>query len=109
MYKKINRMQMMEMMNSTDRHMTLMDVLPAEHFMHEHIKGAMSMPCDSIDEMHCRGFDKAEDVVVYCASSQCNASEMAAEKLDQLGFTHVYDYAAGLEDYKAAHMPIEGE
>lgn len=108
MYRKIGRMQMMNMMNSKTRDITILDVLPQDHYMHEHIKGAISLPYETIDEAHCRMFNKEQDLVVYCASTQCHASEMAAEMLDKMGFEHVYDYAEGLEGYKAAHLPLEG-
>lgn len=109
MYKKINRIQMMEMLKSKDKDVTFLDVLPYEYFQKEHIKGSFSLPYENIDEIHTRMFDKSEDLVVYCASTQCSASEMAAEKLDSLGFKHVYDYAEGLEGYKEANLPLEGE
>jgi rhodanese-related sulfurtransferase len=32
---------------------------------------------------------------VYCASIDCHSSTDAAKKLDQAGFTNVYDYRGG--------------
>ena len=38
---------------------------------------------------------KNKPVVVYCASSHCNSSEKAAEKLEVAGFTAVSRYTGG--------------
>jgi rhodanese-related sulfurtransferase len=46
--------------------------------------------------------NKNTEVVVYCASFDCNASEKAAKKLTELGYTNVIDFSGGKADWKAA-------
>jgi rhodanese-related sulfurtransferase len=41
-------------------------------------------------------------VVVYCADEGCSSSERAAEKLDQAGFTSVFDYSGGAQEWREA-------
>lgn len=51
--------------------------------------------------------DKSATIVVYCMDQKCNASPRAAERLDKLGYSAVYDNAAGNVDWRDAGLPIE--
>lgn len=78
--------------------LTLVDTLSAEAFEKTKIPGAVNIPLDSSDfatrvEQEAGG--KANPVVVYCASKECNSSERAAKKLDAAGFTDVSRYTGG--------------
>ena len=43
--------------------------------------------------------DRTRAVVVYCANKECDASPKAAQKLEEAGFTQVFDYEGGTEDW----------
>ncbi|MEW6009072.1 MAG: rhodanese-like domain-containing protein [Candidatus Omnitrophota bacterium] len=106
MVKKITREQLFDMLKEAK--LKLVDVLDREHFQKEHIKGAMSLPINEIENSADKLLDKNDLIVVYCANFQCQASTKAAEKLISLGFKNVLDYKGGLEEYKAADLPLEG-
>ena len=81
-----------------DGDLTLVNTLGAESFEKTRIPGAVNISLDSSDftsrvEQEAGGKDKP--VVVYCASSHCNSSEKAAEKLEVAGFTAVSRYTGG--------------
>ncbi len=62
------------------------------------IPGAVSIPLESGDfvaRVEQQAGGKHKSVVVYCASLQCNSSEKAAKKLEDVGFTSVSRYAGG--------------
>lgn len=50
-----------------------------------------------------------DEIVVYCSNENCTASRIAYEILVQKGFKNVSRYVGGLDDWKAAGYPLEGE
>jgi rhodanese-related sulfurtransferase len=46
-------------------------------------------------------------IVVYGADAECEASEIAASKLEGAGFTRVYEYENGLEEWHEIGGGIE--
>jgi rhodanese-related sulfurtransferase len=87
----------------------LIETLPAESFEDFHLPGAVNVPLDEQFEEHIQQEvpDKNQEVVVYCASSDCDASVKAARKLQSMGYKQIYDYEAGKADWKAAGLPVE--
>ena len=104
---KITRDELIRLIDSGEK-FKLVDVLDAAHFEKEHIKGAISLPAADIEKKAVNMLKRAEKIVVYCASFDCQASTNAAEKLLVLGFKNVLDYKGGLKDYKEANLPLEG-
>jgi rhodanese-related sulfurtransferase len=51
--------------------------------------------------------DRQAEIVVYCASSSCQNSHIAAQRLIQLGYTNVAVYAGGKQDWEEAGLPFE--
>ena len=87
---------------------TIVEALPQEHYEDEHIPGAINIPHDEIQLKATHLIpDKSGDVVVYCASAECQNSHIAAEALRRLGYTSVYEYTEGKKDWKEAGLPLE--
>jgi rhodanese-related sulfurtransferase len=77
---------------------------------HEHIPGALALPVDDFD----RAFAALEprlrstfDIVVYCASSACDASHETARMLRERGI-HVAILQGGWQDWTDAGYPVKG-
>lgn len=85
----------------------LVNVLGPESFAKEHIPGSINIPRGQEGEFT-RRFDKDKEIVVYCASSTCDASPEVAGDLAERGFENVRDYEAGLADWKNHGNAIEG-
>ncbi|AFD00640.1 Rhodanese-related sulfurtransferase [Methanocella conradii HZ254] len=84
----------------------LVDVRGSEEYAKEHIKGAMSIPLDSLDKA--KQLFKGDDaIIVYCDSYVCSASTSAAKALAKMGFTNVRDYKGGLLEWKMNGFPTE--
>jgi len=77
------------------------NVLPQESFAAEHIPDSVNIPMKQLEAFE-RLFDKEKEVVVYCASKACDASEHAASELVRRGFRSVYEYQAGTEGWRNA-------
>lgn len=88
----------------------LLNVLSHEDFQEGHIPGSLHAPIAD------PGFDgrlaallpdKSTPVITYCCSRTCPASTKAARRMEELGYTHVYDYKDGIEGWKAAGLPLD--
>ncbi|MGE5197382.1 MAG: rhodanese-like domain-containing protein [Deltaproteobacteria bacterium] len=108
MVKQISRDELKDTM-SRDEEFMLVDVLSKESYSNEHIKGAISIPLEELERKAPKLLKKSEKIVVYCASFTCQASTIAAEKLEAMGYKNVLDYKGGLRDYKEADLPLEGK
>jgi rhodanese-related sulfurtransferase len=75
-------------------------------FRAKHIPGSLhfSTPAEMFAAV-----GKDDEVVVYCSNQDCHASLAAYEALVDHGYTNVRHYAAGLVDWEAAGLPLEGE
>lgn len=92
-----------------ENRVTLIEVLGLEQFQNFHLPGAINVPLDDDFDQRIQQAvpDKQQPVVVYCLDAECQASPTAAQRMEELGFDHVYDYEPGKEDWKAAGLPIE--
>lgn len=88
--------------------LTLVEVLSRGNYEEFHLPGAINVPVHSDDfaERIQDLADKDQEVVVYCQNAECDASPRAAEKMEKLGFTKVFDYAAGKDDWREAGLPV---
>lgn len=85
----------------------LVNVLGAEQFDRKHIPSSINIPIDELDQFEER-FSKDKDIIVYCASHDCDASPRAAEALTDRGFRNVSDYGGGMADWEKGHQPVAG-
>ncbi len=89
----------------------LINVLPEHTFRQEHIPGSINLPVEDENFLHRVqeriGADKGYPIVVYCASTECDASPKAGQILDEAGFTNIMDFEAGTAGWKDAGYPIE--
>jgi len=86
----------------------LVDVLSKESYEGKHIKTSINIPVDEIENRASSELpDKNKEIVVYCASTDCQASPRAAKKLEELGYTNVVDYEAGIAGWQDAGYNFE--
>lgn len=100
----------LQRLQRTDRGINVINVLPKDAFEEAHIPGSINIPGDRddfVDRVEDRVASKEEPVVVYCASTDCQASPKAAKKLESAGFTKVYDFESGIKGWQEAGQPVE--
>lgn len=81
----------------------VINVLSADSFNKEHIPGSINIPLESpdfLERVARKVKGKNAEIVVYCAKTECSASERAAEKLTEAGYTRVYDFTGGMKEWK---------
>jgi len=88
----------------------VINVLDRSLYQKEHIPGSDNVPLEDdqfVDKVREKAGDKTNPVIVYCASTDCDASIKAAERLEEAGFTNVYDYEGGTKSWKESGQPVE--
>lgn len=89
----------------------VINVLDSEDYRDKHIPATINIPLSSDDfvrRVEQRVHSKTAPVVVYCAKTECDASEKAAMKLEGAGFTSVMDFSAGVDGWSSAGYELEG-
>lgn len=84
----------------------LVNVLGSEQFAKEHIPNSINIPKGREDEFEKR-FSHDKEIIVYCASPECDASPNVAKDLQERGFERVLDFEGGMSSWKEADGPVE--
>lgn len=107
--RTVAREELKEMLDS-DEDLALVEVLAPEMYGQYHLPGAINVPMDEdfAEAIQDAAPDKERTVAVYCRDTRCQASARAARIMaEHLGYTDVYDYEAGKEDWRGAGLPVE--
>ncbi|MCE5280287.1 MAG: rhodanese-like domain-containing protein [Planctomycetaceae bacterium] len=109
--RTISRQELVDWLDSDEWDGVLIDVLPEESFRDVHAAGAINVPLGDEFERRVRQAapDKVRNVVLYCGSSQCPASQEAALKMEEMGYSRVFVFKGGLDEWQRAGLPLEGE
>lgn len=87
---------------------TLVEALPPKYFDAEHLPGALNIPHDEIRTKAPEMLpDKDAFIVVYCANTPCQNSKIAANTLQQMGYTNAHEYVEGKQHWLEANYPVE--
>lgn len=87
--------------------MILLDARTREYDDGRRIPGAVWMPFNTSEELLAQAIGSKEATVVsYCWSTKCPASGWLAERLTKYGYTQVYEFSGGLEEWANAGYPV---
>jgi rhodanese-related sulfurtransferase len=92
----------------SNKEITLINVLDKEYYNDCRIPGSINIPHTSNMQKELEGWDEDTYIVVYCASSECPASNQASKKLTSMGFSNVFLYEGGMREWKEKGYKIEG-
>lgn len=90
------------------------DARPPEEYEAGHIPAAFLVPPSSLDagrlidliDPAIGGVDPSQRVVVYCEGGTCDASELVAYDLQDMGFTRVHIYVDGFPAWQGAGYDV---
>lgn len=86
----------------------VLEALPPLYYENAHLPGALNMPHDQVDVLAPQLVaDKTADIIVYCSNGPCPNSAIASKRLVELGYSDVFEYELGKEDWIEAGMPVE--
>ncbi len=104
MVRQITREELKAKLDRGDDFRLIM-VMERWHYKAQHIPGSILM------EPNKKGMEllsAEEEIVCYCSHSACSTSRRAANLLEKAGFTNVWHYDGGLDDWRSAGYPLEG-
>lgn len=90
----------------------LVDTLGDQSYNRAHLPEAVSISAKEdgfADRVEQAVADKNQEVIVYCASFECQLSPQAAQELVDAGFENVVDFEGGLKDWVQSGYSLEGE
>jgi rhodanese-related sulfurtransferase len=91
---------------STDGSLVLIDVREDREWNLGHVAGAQHMSRGVLESKIDNVVPRDATIVLYCASG--NRSAMAAESLQQMGYTNVASMAGGFRGWVDANGDVEG-
>src|SRR5262249_52645346 len=105
--KSVSRAELLREIGSNT--VTLVEVLPTEHYHRAHLPGAINIPAGSLAELAPVLLpQKASAIVVYGLNFTWKTAQQAARELLAMGYTNVAEYEEGKQDWVAAGLPLEG-
>jgi rhodanese-related sulfurtransferase len=92
-----------------DASIVLIDALAPMVYAHSHLPGALNLPASSFDRfaVERRLPDRSAEIIVYCSNPDCDDSHATAEKLIALGYTNVWRYPGGKDEWRGRGLPLE--
>ncbi len=98
--KIISYEQFKEILDSGEN-VFILDVRSSQAYAKGHIKDAISVPVDTINEQCVTEMLHSDsNTVVYCGGHNCFSSTEAANKLQALGMMNVLDFKGGREEWE---------
>jgi rhodanese-related sulfurtransferase len=82
-------------------------VLGRKYWYDARIKGSISAPL-RILATEAQQWNKEQEIVIYCACRECDASEKAYKLLAELGFKNLWAYEGGIREWWKLGYPCEG-
>lgn len=84
---------------------TVLDVRPKEEFDAGHVRGAINIPIEEL-EQHLEQFDSDQEIVAYCRGPHCILAFDAVALLREKGL-QAHRLENGYPEWKVAGLPIE--
>ena len=105
--KTVNAAQIFDLVAKTPE-LVILDNRKVEDYAAGHIEGAIRLIDTDVDaESLAKHVKKKETpVLFYCNGVKCGRAAKAAEKAVQLGYSKVYYYALGMDEWNAQRLPL---
>lgn len=88
----------------------LLDARPNIDYVQGHIPGAISLPItqfDAFSPQALSGLDPKKTIITYCIGVHCTDSTLLARKLSKKGFTDIFVFKGGIEEWQQMDFPME--
>lgn len=87
---------------------TIVEALGGMYYADAHLPGAINIPHDQVDTLAPQLLTKKDaEIVVYCSNTACPNSTIATRRLLHLGYTRVFEYVEGKQDWIEAGYTVE--
>lgn len=85
----------------------VINVLTQNWYQDCHIAASENAPLKELIYL-AKNWDHNQEIVVYCALDECDASEKAYVLLTVMGFTNIYEYSGGIKEWFNLGLPTQG-
>ena len=91
------------------KNVLFIDAREPEDYKAAHIKNAINIPMDHFDdyEYMLKKIDKNQQIVTYCAGSDCDLSIVLGNVMFDMGYKKLYVFFGGWNDWQKAKYPVE--
>jgi rhodanese-related sulfurtransferase len=91
------------------KNILFIDAREPEDYKAAHIKNAINIPMDHFDDYKymLKNIDKNQQIVTYCAGSECDLSIVLGNVMFDMGYKKLYVFFGGWVDWQKAKYPIE--
>jgi rhodanese-related sulfurtransferase len=105
--KTVNAQEIFELVTKTPS-MVILDNRKPEDFAAGHIEGAVRLLDTDVsaETLAAHITTKGTPVLFYCNGVKCGRAAKATEKAVQLGYTKVYYYALGMDEWNSQRLPL---
>jgi len=103
--REITTQELVEKLNSSEQFKLVM-TFHEWAFKTKHIPGSLNIHSE---ESAAGLINPSDEIVVYCVNKQCIASITAYHILENKGFTKLWRYAGGLEEWESSGLELEGD
>lgn len=87
-----------------DESIVVLDVREAAEYLFNHIPNAISIPLGELEE-RLNELNKEDEIYIICRTG--NRSDLAAQKLAENGFSHVFNVVPGMYQWTAATTGLQ--
>ncbi|MBD3229405.1 MAG: rhodanese-like domain-containing protein [Candidatus Lokiarchaeota archaeon] len=106
MVKEIDKEEIKSKLDNNED-IILLDVRDTPEYNKEHIIGAKHLLISEMDGKAESKFNKDDTIITYSEDIDCPAKNIAAEKLEKMGFKNVMAYPGSWKDWKDSGYPME--
>lgn len=105
--KTVNASQIFDLVAKTPN-VVILDNRKEEDFAAGHIEGAVRLIDTDVNPESLAKYVKAKDtpVLFYCNGVKCGRAAKAADKAVKLGYSNIYYYALGMDEWNAQKLPL---
>ena len=103
--REITTLELVEKLNGSNQFKLIM-TYHEWAFKSKHIPSSLNIHSE---ESAAGLIDHSDEIVVYCVNRQCIASITAYHILEKMGFTNLWRYAGGLEEWESSGLVLEGD
>jgi rhodanese-related sulfurtransferase len=105
--KTVNAQQIFDLVNNTPN-LIIIDNRKLEDYAAGHIEGAVRLiDTDVSPETLAKNIpSKDAPVLFYCNGIKCGRAAKATEKAVQLGYSKIYYYALGMDEWNSERLPL---
>jgi rhodanese-related sulfurtransferase len=105
--KTVNAQQIFDLVAKTPD-IVILDNRKEDDYAAGHIEGAVRLIDTDVNAESLAQHIKRKDtpVLFYCNGVKCGRAAKAAEKAVHLGYTEVYYYALGMDEWNTQHLPL---